>query len=56
VRGSRLPKPILAKPSLQMTTVEPGLPLPAISIAERIAGPKDVAPDASILFMFSKIL
>jgi len=42
---------MLAKPSVQRNTEEPGLPFPAISIAVTRAGPSAVCPLASVLLI-----
>jgi hypothetical protein len=47
---------MFANPSVQITTADPTFPLLAIYIDERIAGPKAVAPEASILLKLFKIL
>lgn len=41
---------MFAKPSVQRTTDDPGLPFEATYIAETSAGPKAVCPLASVLF------
>jgi len=45
---SRLPRPILARPSVHMTTFDPGT-FDAIVIATSIAGPRAVCPPSSRL-------
>lgn len=47
------PKPIFARPSVQITTIEPGFPLLANYIEDNKAGPKAVFPFSSILLNFS---
>lgn len=44
---SKEPKPILAKPSVQTITIDPGLPLLANYIEVNKAGPKAVLPHSS---------
>lgn len=48
-KGSKEPTPMLANPSVQSTTEDPGLPFEATSIEDNKAGPNAVCPFAYVL-------